>query len=75
MYSPEIVELIKASRAMIDGKGWHEIDGDCSICLRFKKALEVAETTAIKTEKCKTEKHLVLSGSNRCMVCGKKVNK
>ena len=54
MYSPEIIELIKASRAMLDGKGWHEIDGDCSICSRFRKAVEVAENTVQIPDVCIT---------------------
>jgi len=39
----EIEELINAGRAMIDGKGWHEIDGQCSICRRFIAAVKAAE--------------------------------
>lgn len=36
-------ELVSAGRAMIDGKGWHEIDGQCSICHRFIAAVKAAE--------------------------------
>lgn len=36
-------ELINSGRAMIDGKGWHEIDSQCSICQRFIAAIKAAE--------------------------------
>ena len=62
MYPPEIIELVKASRLMLDAKGWHEIDGDCSICLRFKKAVEVAENTA--------EQSVQSDGAKVCAECG-----
>jgi len=39
----KILELLAASRVMIEGKGWHEIDGQCSICYRFIAAVNAAE--------------------------------
>jgi hypothetical protein len=58
MYDPEIVELVNASRAMLDGKNWHEIDGSCSICIRFRKAVEIAENAAEQDMQ-----------SNACLAC------
>lgn len=40
-----IIELVSASRQMIESKGWHEIDGQCSVCHRFMQAVEAAEHT------------------------------
>jgi hypothetical protein len=74
MYDPEIVELVNASRAMLDGKNWHEIDGSCSICIRFRKAVEIAENAAeqyVQSDVCHTCKRKWLSPDERfCPHCG-----
>lgn len=50
-----VLELILAGKAMIEGQGWHEVDGRCSICKRFAAAVETAQKkiiVALVCDKC-----------------------
>lgn len=82
MYDPKIVELVKASRAMLNGKNWHEIDGSCSICMRFREAVEVAENAAIQSvqaavEACSPDRHVYYTAFLSyvfCPYCGERIH-
>lgn len=66
-----IIELVSASRAMLDAKGWHKIDGTCSICQRFSLAVELAEETLVNGEIYKVCKNCGKYGEGKfCMYCG-----